>query len=62
MYNKKIARFLVIIGALLILLKDLLKVFIKGIGNIDLIDIFIDAIIFISFLVITFIIKKTDKD
>lgn len=51
----------VIIGALLIFSRDLIKFIVKNTGNIDKIDIFVDIIIFVIFFIVITILKKNCK-
>lgn len=68
MFLKSVAKhyiLTVIIGTLLIFSSYLIKFIIKGtagLNNIDILDVFIDIIIFIVFLVLVMVIRKTYKE
>lgn len=63
-YYKIIANHYKVISivGIIIFLPDLIKLLIKGINNIDKIDLFADMIVYITLLMVVTIIRKRYKD
>lgn len=63
-YYKIIANHYKVISivGIIIFLPDLIKILIKGINNIDKIDLFADLIVYITLLIVVTIVRKKYKD